>query len=187
MRNQRHFPKSRRHVTRTLGRRIFIVDVDNVLLAGTDRTDPGAASRRLHEVTNLAGRWDLSLAVASRRILTESAGWQLATSPGLTWRLDPGGTDAADHVLLDFAYHHVYADTAAEVVVASGDGIFAQLASAAQLQVVVPADHEGVSNSLRRYRVTKPVAIPSQRSPQSELAAAGSAPAVQHREPAHAA
>ena len=38
------------------------------------------------------------------------------------------------------------------MAVASGDGIFAQLAEVAEIEVVVPSGHRGVSRALRPYR-----------------------------------
>lgn len=131
-------------------RSVLLVDGDNIVLAD-GQTDPMLARLRLLEVVLAAGPVDLNLLVMSRSLVLSTHLWPMLARLPLTLRLDPGGADAADHLLLDFAMHEIYAGGVTRVVVASGNGIFERLAEHAQLQVCVPRDHTGVSQSLKPF------------------------------------
>lgn len=151
-----HRPVTGPHDDDAFRRCIFLVDVDNIALAGTAVTSPALAERRLREVVASAFRWDLSLAVASRRLVRENGLLHLMRDLGLTCRLDAGGPDAADQELCDFALHGIEQGTVTRVVVASGDGIFADLATRTRLSVSVPHDHKGVAQRLGPYLIAPP-------------------------------
>ncbi len=133
------------------GRRILLVDADNIALAGRSDVDGAKALENMLEVSKIAGSVDVSLAVVSPRMNRRMASQQYFWIDNWTWRAAEQGPDAADHQLLEFAYHYAATEKVSEIVVASGDGIFAELAFVAPLRVVVPAGHQGVASRLQPW------------------------------------
>ena len=123
--------------------------------------------RKLSEVYAQLNTAGLSLAVMSVSCHEALRHEPWFRFPEWTWRVADFGHDAADHQLLEFAHAALRQRVNGRVAVASGDGIFADLAEVAELEVVVPVDHHGVSDRLRPHlRVrgprARPVPVPAQ-------------------------
>lgn len=139
-----------------------VVDVDNIAFSGGPFLAQ-EARRNVEATLDRLGPFDVGLAVVSRRTLLDAGLLPLLARHDLAWRLDPGGPDAADRELLDYAAHMVRSGGATTVVVASGDGCFASLARIAELVVVTPERHCGVALCLRPYRRTDPTSASGHR------------------------
>ncbi len=130
---------------------IALIDVDNIVIGRDGRIDPDSAMRKLAEVYARLSTAELSLAVMSASC-NEALGHEpWFRFPKWTWQVAEVGPDAADHQLLDFVHAALKQRLGSRVAVASGDGIFAVLAEVAELEVVVPVEHHGVSDRLRPY------------------------------------
>ena len=146
---------------------IALIDVDNIVIGRDGRIDPDSAMRKLAEVYARLNIAELSLAVMSASCHESLKHEPWFRFPKWTWRVAEVGSDAADHQLLDFAHTALEQRLGSRVAVASGDGIFADLAEVSELEVVVPVEHHGVSSRLRPYlRVrgsrARPVSAPVQ-------------------------
>ena len=136
---------------------IAVIDVDNLVIGRDGGIDREYAMGKLAEVYAQLSTAELSLAVMSASFHADLGHEPWFRFPNWTWRVAEEGQDAADHQLLEFAHTVVDQREHMRVAVASGDGIFADLANVAPLEVVVPLEHHGVSARLRKYlRVRRP-------------------------------
>lgn len=128
---------------------IGLVDVDNIALAGTGALEQRRALDHLDRVAHQLRGVELVYAVASQALVTHLGLWFRYSQ----WTFRPAevGPDAADHQLIGYAHCALPQRREPAVVVASGDHIFAELAAVATLQIVVPAEHRGVSAALRPW------------------------------------
>jgi len=132
---------------RTRGRRIVVVDIENIN-GGTVRSEEaaGAAWRDVAATIGLAADEQVVVGVGPSSLLAAAASYPQA-------RFVMGrGLDGADHALLHVLFDERIADRFDEVVIASGDGIFAE--AAARLasdgaHVTVVARYGHLSNRLR--------------------------------------
>ncbi len=137
-------PKGSRHCMG--GRRLVLVDIENVV--GGAVTDVSAAvwaKARVEEVIGSTDGDQVVIGVSHIGLLATGVGW-----PRRRYVLG-SGPDGADRALLNVMDEDL-ADRFEEVVVVSGDGIFAQAVGAlagAGVTVTVVAHPDGLSRRLR--------------------------------------
>lgn len=134
---------------------VAIIDIDNIAIGADGRVVPDIAFAALAEVHGRTRSAEVSLALVSPSVAAALGPQLWFLFRGWTLRVADRGKDAADHELLGFARAAVRTRGKCSVIVASGDGIFADLArdeEVAVLDVVLPVGHKGVSRRLRGYR-----------------------------------
>lgn len=128
------------------GRRLVLVDIENVV-SGAVTTGAAAmwAKTQVEEVIGCTEQDQVVLGVSHIGLLATGAGW-----PGKRYVLG-SGPDGADRALLEVMEENLAARFT-EVVVVSGDGIFAEAVSALAgngVVVTVVAHPDGLSKRLR--------------------------------------
>jgi hypothetical protein len=118
--------QAEKRLVRALVRRLHVVDIEN--LAGTGRPDLGVVAQlraTYTDVLGVAAEDHVVVACNPGCLLDVGAGWGLRCARYRTGR----GCNGADWELLDVLECEGVAERFAEVVIASGDGIFAPTAA----------------------------------------------------------
>ncbi|MDP9458816.1 MAG: hypothetical protein M3Q22_00735 [Actinomycetota bacterium] len=158
--------KAKERPVRTSERRLHVVDIEN--LAGTGPPDSGAVTHLRATYMDVVGVSSVDHVVVACNpgcLVDVGAGWRLRCA---RYRVG-SGCNGADLALLDVLECESVAERFTEVVIASGDGIFAS--SAARLSSV-GCDVTVVS---RRRSLSTKLALAAQRVvylPEAEVAAA---------------
>lgn len=135
----------------THGRRIVLVDIENVVGGGVSMPEEVHAAQAAVAAA-IGPRDDDHLVVACGRFSVDVVGFEWAGPRRLVFR---GGINGADLELLDILETEALGDRFAEVVLVSGDGIFAETVSLLGLHadVTVVSRAEACSRRLRMAAV----------------------------------
>lgn len=126
---------------RLAGRRLVLVDIENIVGGAVLTTEDALAARHRLEATGcIASEDQVVIGVSHIGLLNSGLAWVGAR---MCCR---SGPDGADLVLLDVVRHENVAERFDEVVLASGDGIFADMVAklagaGVRTTVIAPAGH----------------------------------------------